>query len=95
MAVFSVDSDAVDQATAQVRAIADRMRADAAAMVSGLVQLQDVWRGSAATAFQQQIEEWRSTQVLVDQRLDSLNGALGAAGRTYAETEQAAVGMFR
>ncbi len=95
MAVFSVDSDAVDQATAQVRSMADRMRSDAAAMVAGLVQLQDVWRGSAAAAFQEQIEQWRATQVLVDQRLDGLNAALGAAGRTYAETEMAAVGMFR
>ena len=34
MAVFSVDSDAVDQATAQVRSMADRMRSDAAAMVA-------------------------------------------------------------
>ena len=95
MAVFSVDSDAVESATAQVRGMSDRVRADVAAMLAVLNQLQDVWQGGASAAFQQEAADWRSTQALVDQRLDSINNALAAAARTYADTESAAMGMFR
>lgn len=95
MAVFSVDSEAVESATATARSTSDRVRADIATMVGVLVQLDATWTGAASSAFQGQVQNWRATQQIVDQALDSLNAALAMAGRTYAETEIATAGMFR
>lgn len=95
MAVFSVDSDAVESATATARSTSDRMRADIAMMLAVLNQLEGTWTGAASAGFQGQVENWRATQRIVEQSLDSLNEALAVAGRAYAETELATAGMFR
>jgi WXG100 family type VII secretion target len=52
MTAFSVDSEAVLTATGAIRATADRLQSETAAMLGQLTQLQGAWTGSAAVAFQ-------------------------------------------
>jgi len=95
MAVFSVDSDAVLTATAAVRATADRLQSETAAMHAHLTQLQGSWTGSAAMAFQGVIERWRGAQRDLEAALADIGGALNHAGTQYAQTELTATGLFR
>lgn len=95
MAVFSVDSDAVLTATAQVRGTADRLQAESHAMLAQLTQLQSQWTGSASVAFVGVVDRWRATQRQVEQSLADISMALGVAGRQYAEAEQATASLFR
>jgi 6 kDa early secretory antigenic target len=94
MAVYSVDSDAVLTATAAVRGTIERLQAESAAMQTHLTQLQSSWTGAAATAFQVVAEEWRATQRQVEDTLASINQALAAAGRQYAEVEAMNTSLF-
>jgi WXG100 family type VII secretion target len=93
--IFSVDSEQVLAATAAARGTADRLEAEASAMLAQLTQLQGSWTGVAAAAFQDVIDQWRVTQRHVEASLAAISHALAAAGRQYADTEQAAVGLFR
>ncbi len=95
MAVFSVDSDSILAATAQVRGTADRLQAETQAMLAQLTQLQSAWTGSASVAFHGVLDRWRATQRQVEDSLAEISGALGVAGHQYADAEQAAMGLFR
>ncbi len=95
MAVFSVDSDAVLSTTAAMRGTIDRVQAENQAMLTQLTQLQSSWTGAASIAFQGITDQWRAAQRHVDDVLLSINAALGAAGRQYADAEQATVSLFR
>lgn len=95
MAVFSVDSDAVLATTAAVRSTIDRLHSETQSMMTQLTQLQGTWTGSAAVAFQTVVDQWRATQRQVEDSLAGINAALSAAGRQYAEAEQATTSLFR
>ena len=60
-----------------------------------LEDLQGVWQGQAATGFAALTAQWRATQYQVRDTLDSIQVALGQAGRQYAETEAATARMFQ
>lgn len=95
MAVFSVDSDAVLSATAAVRTTIERLQAESNAMMGQLTHLQSTWTGSAAVAFHSVADQWRATQRQVEESLSGISLALAAAGRQYAEAEQATTSLFR
>ena len=95
MAVFTVDSDAVFSATSAVRGTIDRVRAEHQAMLSQLTSLQSVWTGSAAVAFGSTVDQWRAVNHQVEESITAINLALETAGRQYADTEQANLGLFR
>lgn len=95
MATFSVDSDAVLTATGAIRATADRLQGETAAMLGQLTQLQGSWTGAAAIAFQGVIDRWRLTQRKLEAALGDIGTALSHAGSQYAQTEAAASGLFR
>lgn len=95
MAVFSVDSEAVLNATNQVQNTSDRIRAENQAMRVQLTNLQQHWTGAAALAFQDVSEKWSAAQRQMEDALSSISVALGNAGRQYAETEQQAASLFR
>jgi WXG100 family type VII secretion target len=95
MAVFSVDSDAVIATTSAVRGTIDRLQGETTAMMSQLMQLQASWTGSASVAFQSVVDQWRVTQRQVEDSLTGINTALAAAGRQYADAEQATASLFR
>jgi WXG100 family type VII secretion target len=95
MTRFEVDAARVDAASAQVRATSQTLTAEVDAMVRHLEDLQGVWRGQAASGFAALTAQWRATQNQVRDSLDSIQAALGQAGRQYAETEAATARMFR
>ena len=95
MAVYSVDSDAVLSATAAVRGTIDRLQSETQSMLAQLSQLQATWTGGASVAFSSVVDRWRATQRTVEDSLAEINAALAAAGRQYADAEQATMGLFR
>ncbi len=95
MTQFSVDSDAVMTATGAIRATADRLQGETAAMLGQLTQLQGAWTGTAAVAFHSVVDRWRATQRELEASLGDIGAALAHAGAQYAQTEIAAAGLFR
>lgn len=94
MTTFHVDSDAVLSATTAVRASSERIRAEVAGLLAQLTGLEGSWSGSAASAFQGIVAEWRTTQAHVEQALDAITGATTMAAQQYADTELANARLF-
>ena len=95
MAVFSVDSDAVLATTAAVRGTIDRLQAETQAMLVQLTQLQAIVDGQRVGRLPTVVDQWRATQRQVEDSLAGINAALAAAGRQYADAEQATMSLFR
>ena len=94
MSRYEVDSAEVAQAGAAVEASAGAVRAEVAGMMRHLTQLQQGWRGGAATAFAGVLADWSATQARVEQSLDLITTALRSAAQTYADAEDQAVRLF-
>ena len=94
MTSFQVDSEAVLGAHGAIQNTMSRIEAEAASLKSQLINLQSSWTGSAAMAFQGVVGDWTATQQRVEQSLNSIGTALGAAGRQYADVELANARMF-
>ncbi|MDQ1131095.1 WXG100 family type VII secretion target [Microbacterium sp. SORGH_AS_0888] len=95
MSAFSVDSDALFAATATMRGTIDRLQAESGSLLAQLTQLQSSWTGSAAVLFHGTVEQWRATQLQVEDALAAIGQALTAAGQQYLEVEQANASLFR
>jgi len=94
MTNYRVDSAQVAQAAAAVQASATTISGEVDRMMRQLIDLQNSWQGQGATAFQQVVGDWRTTQERVRAVLSDIEQALAAAGRNYAEAEATAVRMF-
>lgn len=94
MTSFQTDTDAVVQTAASTRAAVDRMQADAVTLAAQLHQLQAIWTGQAATAFQQLSDDWFNANRRVEEVLAALAAALNQAGQHYAEAEAQALRLF-
>lgn len=91
---FEVDSARVAQASGAVNASVGSISAEVDRMMRNLLDLQNSWRGQAATQFQGVVTDWRATQERVRQSLEDISAALGAAGQQYADVEQSNARMF-
>lgn len=91
---FQVDTDRITTASGDIARISADIDTQVGAMMARLTGLQDAWRGSAATRFQDVAQEWRATQVRVRESLDHIGRLLGQAGREYAAAEQQNTAMF-
>jgi WXG100 family type VII secretion target len=91
---FEVDSVQVAQASAAVQVSAGQIGQEVDQMMRHLLALQSSWKGTAASSFQQVVDEWRATQERVRVALEEIQRALATAGRQYAEVEDAATRMF-
>lgn len=94
MTKYTVDADAVLAATTAVQATMGRIQTEVAGLRGRLVDLQSSWGGQASTAFQGVVADWTATQQRVEESLASINGALGQAGRQYADVEQVNARLF-
>ncbi|MCR8670770.1 WXG100 family type VII secretion target [Agrococcus sp. HG114] len=94
MSRYVVDGDAIHGAHISVRGTASRLQSEVAAMHAQLQALQDSWSGQASVAFQGVLQEWRATQLRVEESLASINEALAMAGRQYDEVEQGNTRLF-
>lgn len=94
MTRFQVDSDAVFNATAAVRNSITRIQSEVGGLHGQLTNLQSSWSGSAATAFQSVVLDWKATQQRVEESLAAINQALAHAGQQYADIEQQNARLF-
>lgn len=94
MSAFHVDAEQVMSIAGTATATAARISADTAGLLAQLTGLQSSWNGAAATAFQDTVNQWRTTQQLVEQSLASIHQALGAAAQQYVDVEQANLRLF-
>ncbi|WP_182113075.1 MULTISPECIES: WXG100 family type VII secretion target [unclassified Actinotalea] len=94
MSRYEVDSAQVAQAGTAAAASVATIRAEVAALLRHLTELQAGWQGTAATAFAGVVADWSVTQRAVEASLDGITTALGAASQTYADAEQQAARLF-
>ena len=94
MGRYEVDSEQVALASAAVRGSTTAIRTEVAAMMRHLTELQGSWRGAAATAFGAILADWAGTQARIEESLDQITGALGAAAASYADAEEHATRLF-
>ncbi|WP_336716347.1 WXG100 family type VII secretion target [Arthrobacter sp. USHLN218] len=94
MAVFHVDSEALNAKSMAVQGTIRRLQAEVNTMQAGLRELESLWTGSASANFQQLVSDWRATQLKVEESLASINAALAQASQQYAQAEEANARMF-
>lgn len=95
MPIFSVDSDAIGVTQVATSASIERVRAEVSTLLANLMALQNSWMGQASSAFQQQVDDWRVTQRMVEDALSGINVALQLTAHAYADTERTVMGVFR
>jgi early secretory antigenic target protein ESAT-6 len=94
MAVFQVDSEALNAKSMAVQGTIGRLQSEVNTMQAGLRELESLWTGSASANFQQLVSDWRATQLKVEESLASINAALAQASQQYAQAEEANARMF-
>ncbi|MCV2395075.1 WXG100 family type VII secretion target [Actinotalea sp. M2MS4P-6] len=91
---YEVDSDQVARASSAAAASVGAIRTEVAALLRHLTDLQAGWRGGAASAFAGVLTDWTATQRRVEESLDQITAALGAAAQHYDAAEQQATRLF-
>ena len=66
MAQIQVDSEHVLAANSTIQATIAKLQAEVDGLHVQLIGLQDVWRGSAASSFQELVTRWKVTATTVD-----------------------------
>ena len=94
MPTYQVDSEQVLIAAHAANTTIARLQSEVATLNAQLQSLQSSWSGPAATAFMTTHSQWRTTQVRVEENLQSLSQALGSAGRHYQDMEAANQALF-
>lgn len=94
MAVFHVDSEAMQAKSTAVQGTIGRLQAEVNTMQAGLRELESLWSGPASANFQLLITQWRATQLKVEESLASINTALAHASQQYAQAEAANARLF-
>ena len=94
MTRYQVDSEAVLAKSAAAKGTIERIRAETGSLHGQLTDLGASWTGSAATAFQVLVGEWKATAQRHEENLLALSEALGHAGRQYADIELANARLF-
>lgn len=94
MAQIQVDSEQVLAANGTIQATIAKVQAEVDSLHAQLLRLQEVWRGSAATSFQELVTRWKVTATTVDAQLGELGSALRIAASQYSEIEAANQRLF-
>jgi 6 kDa early secretory antigenic target len=87
MTHFSVDSDLVLAATANIQTTISRLGQEADSLMAQLQALQGSWSGLASNSFQDLVIRWRVTAATVDLQLAELASGLSLAAAAYSEIE--------
>ncbi len=91
---YEVDSDQVARASSAASSSVAAIRTEVAALLRHLTDLQAGWHGGAASAFAGVLADWTTTQRRVEESLDHITAALGAAAQHYDAAEQQATRLF-
>jgi early secretory antigenic target protein ESAT-6 len=94
MTTYQVNSESVFHAAQNARATIGRVQADLQQLTHSLQALQGSWSGTAATAFQSVVSEWRATQTAVEGQLIQITESLGLAAQHYVDMEAQNARLF-
>ncbi|OZG67701.1 WXG100 family type VII secretion target [Bifidobacterium eulemuris] len=94
MPQYQVDSERIQSSSAAVYASIAQIRQAVGGMYANLNELQNVWRGSAATQFTAVAAQWRTAQQQMETSLESIQRALTQASAVYADAETQASRLF-
>jgi early secretory antigenic target protein ESAT-6 len=94
MTTYQVNSESVFHAAQNARATIGRVQADLQQLTLSLQALQGSWSGTAATAFQSVVSEWRATQTAVEGQLIQITESLGLAAQHYVDMEAQNARLF-
>jgi WXG100 family type VII secretion target len=94
MTQIQVDSEQVLAANSQIQATISKVQTEVDGLHSQLLRLEEVWRGSAASSFQELVARWKLTATTVDTQLGELGNALRVAASQYSEIEAANQRLF-
>ena len=94
MSIYHVDSHQIATAALTADQSAAAIRTEVAQMLAFLGGLNDSWGGTAASSFHGLLEQWRMTQVQVEESLTAISTQLNHASQTYADAESAATSLF-
>lgn len=94
MAQFLVDPEQIQASSAAVSVSVAAIREAVAGMYTNLANLQNVWRGTAATEFISVSEQWRTAQYQMERSLQAIQHALGQASTVYTDAEVQASRLF-
>ena len=95
MTRYHVDSEAVLAAATTARATIGRVNTEIHTLNAHLQSLSATWSGPAASAFLAVHEQWRVTQMQVEESLAHLTKSLTHAGTHYTEMELANARLFQ
>lgn len=94
MTQFTVDSDQVLAANANIQGTISKLNNEVQLLHGQLLGLQNSWTGQAANSFQELANQWRLTAGAVEGQLAELGNALSFAAQQYAEIELANQRLF-
>lgn len=94
MPQYQVDSERIQSSSAAVSASIAAIRQAVNGMYTNLNDLQDAWRGGAATQFTSVSAQWRAAQQQMEASLESIQQALTQASTVYADAEAQASRLF-
>lgn len=91
---FTVDTERIQAASADMAAIAGDIESSVAAMQARLTALEGAWSGSAAAQFQGVVADWAALQQQVRGELAQIAELTARASGSYQETEDGVRGLF-
>ncbi len=94
MSQIQVDSEQVLAANSQIQATISKVQTEVDGLHAQLLRLEEVWRGSAASSFQELVSRWKLTATTVDTQLGELGNALRLAASQYSEIEASNQRLF-
>ena len=94
MPVFSVDTQAVADASLRTRNRAATIASEVDALSADIAALQSSWMGSASASMAACASDWHVTQAHVQASLDMLCTALDRAAMSYTDAEAANASLF-
>ena len=91
---FQVDTSRIKDGSGDIGRMSGEIESLVGSMTGRLKALEDSWKGSASTSFQEVLLEWKDTARQVRESLDSIGQVLGQVGDQYAEVEDANTRSF-
>ncbi|KAB1643118.1 WXG100 family type VII secretion target [Gulosibacter chungangensis] len=94
MAKFTVDSDLMSSTMSTAYTEIDAVQTHSAQLTTTLNTLESSWQGQGSLAFLNAVEQWRGVQTQVEEAIQQINTALGAAAEHYGTTEGDVIRLF-
>ena len=94
MPQFTVDSERILAANANIQGTISRLQQEVTSLQTQLGGLSDSWQGAASVSFQELMVRWRTTSDQVEAQLGQIGQALSYAAQQYSDIEYANQRLF-